>query len=333
MTEQKKRKLTNPLNATLTALRDIKDTTGLIPPSPETERLEGKTCLVTGANAGLGKAIATELARRGAKLILAGRSGIPETGEAMSDETGNQDITMEKVDLSDLASVDALVGRLQAAGTRIDRLILNAGLMAQKSLKSAQGFELMFAVHLLGNQRLTMKLVEAGLVPKNDGARIIAVSSEAHRSAPAIEMESFGVFHEHSVSGAMKQYGHSKLALSLMIRQLAKNLTGADGTPEIGVFHMCPGPINSSIARDAPAPMRVIVKGIMNAFFPSPEKAARPVMHLACSPSLDGKTGDYMHLMRFKAPSENATNDTDAEAVFAYGVKQFEKYESDQTHG
>jgi len=191
----------------------------------------------------------------------------------------------------------------------------------------------MFAVHLLGNQRLTMKLVEAGIVPKDEGARIIAVSSEAHRSAPAIDQESLGVFKPHSLSGAMKQYGHSKLALSLMIRQLAKDLTHADGRPQISVFHMCPGPINSSIARDAPALMRITVKGIMNAFFPSAEKAARPVIHLACSPSLEGKTGDYMHLMRFKEPSENATNDADAQLVFNYGKAQFEKYESNKTHG
>ena len=266
MTDEKKRKLTNPLNATLTAMRDIKDTSGLIQASPKSDRLDGKTCLITGANAGLGNAIARELATRGATLILAGRSGIPETGDAIAAETGNQNITMEKVDLSDLASVDALADRLQTAGTRIDRLILNAGLMAQKSLKSAQGFEMMFAVHFLGNQRLTMKLVEAGIVPKDEGARIIAVSSEAHRSAPAIDQESLGVFKPHSLSGAMKQYGHSKLALSLMIRQLAKDLTHADGRPQISVFHMCPGPINSSIARDAPALMRITVKGIMNAF-------------------------------------------------------------------
>ena len=190
---------------------------------------------------------------------------------------------MERVDLSDLASVDALVSRLEAAGTKIDRLILNAGLMSQKAQKSAQGFEMMFAVHLLGNQRLATRLIETGVVPKNEGARIIAVSSEAHRSAPPLDMESFGEFKPHGVSGAMKQYGHTKLALSLMIRELAKQLTGDDDTPQIGVFHMCPGPINSSIARDAPAIIRVPVKAMMNAFFPSPEKAARPVIHLALS--------------------------------------------------
>lgn len=333
MTTPHKRKLTNPLNATLTALRDIRDTTGLIPPSDRSERLDGKTCLVTGANAGLGKAIAHELATRGATLVLAGRSGIPEIGEDLSAQTGNQNISMVHVDLSDIGSVDAMLAELKAQSVTIDRLILNAGLMSQKAQKSAQGFELMFAVHLLGNQRLAAGLIEAGLIPKRSGARIIAVSSEAHRSAPPIDWDTFGTFKPHGISGAMKQYGHSKLALSLMIRHLAKTLTAQDGTPEIGVFHMCPGPINSSIARDAPALIRLPVKAMMNAVFPSPEKAARPVIHLAASPELDGRTGEYMHLMRFKQPSDAAQNDADAAAVYAYSETQFEHYESEHSHG
>ena len=240
---------------------------------------------------------------------------------------------MEHVDLSDLTSVDQLIGRLVQTGTKLDRLILNAGLMAQKGLQSAQGFELMFAVHLLGNQRLATELVNSGIIPKGSDARIIAVSSEAHRSAPPINWDTFGQFEPHSLSGAMKQYGHSKLALSLMIRHLAKELNTDADKPEIGVFHMCPGPINSSIARDAPAPMRLLVKGMMNMFFPSPEKAARPVIHLACSESLNGRTGEYMHLMRFKEPSEAACNNADAQAVFTYGLEQFERHILDQSNG
>ena len=50
------------------------------------------------------------------------------------------------------------------------------------------------------------------------------------------------------------------------------------------------------------------------------------MIHLACAPDMDGKTGDYMHLMRFKQPSENARNDRDAKAVFAYGIAQFKIY-------
>lgn len=328
MSYDSKRKLTNPINATLTALRDIKETTGLIEPIPAGVRLDGKTCLITGANAGLGYAIARDLATRGATLILAGRSAIPETAEKLIADTDNTYITMEKVDLSDLTSIDDMVERLAAKNIQIDRLILNAGLMAQKAKQSPQGYETMFAVHLLGNQRLATELVDAGLIPKGEDARIIAVSSEAHRAAQPLDWKTFGAFAQHGISGAMKQYGHTKLALSLMIRHLAKTLTAPDGKPDIGVFHMCPGPINSSIAREAPALIRVPVKAIMNAFFPTPEKAARPVIYLTCSANLDGETGHYMHLMRFKAPSEMALNEADAKAVFDYGLRQFERHES-----
>ena len=328
MSTERKDKLGGPFSAIATAIKDIRSKEGLITPSPESERLDGKVCLVTGANAGLGYAIATELAQRGATLILACRSGIPETAEAIAAETGNENITMEQVDLSDLVSVDSLAERLKAKAVRLHRLILNAGLMAQTAKKSAQGFETMLAVHFLANQRLATRLVETGVVPKNAGARIIAVSSESHRSAPPLDMETFGTFIPHTMKGAMKQYGHSKLALSLMIRKLANTLSGGSGTPEIGVFHMCPGPVNSSIVREAPALMKLVVGGLMGAFFPSPAKAAQPVIYLACSPDLEGRTGEYMHLMRFKPPSEEAQSDAYADAVFAFGQDVFKQREA-----
>lgn len=328
MTDKEKKSYSGPFSAMATAMKDIRSKEGLIAPSPATERMDGKICLITGANAGLGRAIAAELAERGATLILACRSGIPETAEAITAETGNANITMEQVDLSDLASVDALVGRLAARNVRLDRLILNAGLMSQTAKQSAQGFETMLAVHFLANQRLATRLVETGIVPKNTGARIIAISSESHRSAPPLDMETFGTFTPHTMSGAMKQYGHSKLALSLMMQKLARNLSGEPGKPEIGVFHMCPGPVNSSIVREAPALMKLVVSGLMGALFPSPAKAAQPVIYLACSPELEGRTGEYMHLMRFKPPSEEAQNEAYADAVFAYGVAQFKSFEA-----
>ncbi len=316
----RKRKLDNPLSATLTAIRDIRDTSGLIVPSPETERLDGKTCLITGANSGLGFAIATELARRGAHLILACRSGIPETAERISTETGNMDITMEPVDLSDFNSIDALCDRLDANNVQLDRLILNAGLMAPKSAPSAQGFETMLAVHFFGNYRLTKRLIADGRMRQSDPAqppRIIIVSSEAHRTAPAIDLAEFGKLKPHSASTAMKQYGHSKLALSLLARHLANTHRGVGDRPDIAVFHMCPGPVNSAIAKSAPKLMQPMIKVMMGTFFPKPEKAAHPVIHLACSPDLDSMTGDYMHLMRFKNPSDSAMDDHAADALIA----------------
>ncbi|MEO9971259.1 MAG: SDR family NAD(P)-dependent oxidoreductase [Hyphomonadaceae bacterium] len=319
MTNQK-RKFDNPLSAIRTAIADIRDTTGLIEPSPENERLDGKTCLITGANSGLGLATATELARRGARLILAGRSGIPETADKITQQTGNTEISMELVDMSDRESIDALCDRLQEKDIQLDRVILNAGLMAPKAKASAQGFETMLAVHFFGNYRLASRLITDGRLAKSDPnspPRIIAVSSEAHRQADPIDIASFGKFKPHSTSGAMTQYGHSKLALSLLARHLSNEHKGLSETPNIAVFHMCPGPVNSGIAKGAPALMRPLIGLLMKSFFPSPEKAAKPVVYLACSPDLDGKTGDYMHLMRFKDPSHAAMDDDAARALVA----------------
>lgn len=320
MTERK-RKFGGPISAIFTAIGDIRDTSDLISPSPETDRLDGKTCLITGANSGLGLATATGLAHRGARLVLACRSGIPETAERITAQTGNTNITMQYVDMSDLDSVDALCNDFGADDVKFDRIILNAGLMAPKAQVSPQGFETMLAVHFFGNYRLASRLIRDGRLAQDDPnrpPRIIAISSEAHRTEPPIDLSTFGVLKPHSTSGAMKQYGHSKLALSLLARHLSNDQKGNGEHPEIAVFHMCPGPVNSGIAKGAPAILRPLIGITMKTFFPSPEKASRPVIHLCCSPDLDGRTGDYMHLMRFKAPSPAALDNDAAKALVSH---------------
>ncbi|MEM7661510.1 MAG: SDR family NAD(P)-dependent oxidoreductase [Pseudomonadota bacterium] len=325
------RRMDSPLRAIMTAIRDIRDTDGLIDPVPEHVSMTGKTCLITGANSGLGYAIAEDLARRGATLVLACRSDIPETAEDLKLVSGNENITMEYVDLLDLNSIDDLCDRLAAADMKLDRLILNAGLMAPKAEPSAQGFEKMLAVHFLANQRLATRLIELGVIARTTEPtrpRIIAVSSESHRSASPIDFEQLGQLVPHTTSGAMKQYGHSKLALSLMIRGLAKRYRAANGTPEIDIFHMCPGPVASNIARDAPAFIRPLANGMMQTFFPGPAKAAQPVIHFACSDDVAGRSGAYMHLMRFKDPSAAAMDDEASANMLAFGDTVFSKQQA-----
>ncbi|MEM6900333.1 MAG: SDR family NAD(P)-dependent oxidoreductase [Pseudomonadota bacterium] len=324
--DDNQRRLDGPISAVLTALRDIRNKDGLIDPVPEDVSMDGKVCLVTGANSGLGYAIAEDLARRGATLILACRSGIPDTAKDLELFSANPNISMEYVDLLDLKSVNALCDRLAEAGIKLDRLVLNAGLMAPKAEASAQGFEKMLAVHFLANQRLATRLVDLGVISRSDDIerpRIIAVSSESHRSSPAIDFETFGRLGEHSTAGAMKQYGHSKLALSLMMRGLAAHYRTEDGTPEIDVFHMCPGPVASNIARDAPAFVRPLANAMIHGFFPGPAKAAQPIIYLTCSDAVSGKSGSYMHLMRFKDPSAEAMDDAAAEKILAFGETAF----------
>ncbi|MCB0683774.1 MAG: hypothetical protein KDC32_23150, partial [Saprospiraceae bacterium] len=79
----------NPVEATLTGIKDLFRRQPLADHLSERDRLDGKTCLVTGASSGLGFAVAVDLARRGANLIMACRSGIPEAGERVKQLSGS----------------------------------------------------------------------------------------------------------------------------------------------------------------------------------------------------------------------------------------------------
>jgi len=292
-------------------LRDRRSKTETVAPSPPSQRLEAKTCLVTGANSGLGYAIARDLAVRGAHLILANRSAAPETANTLIRETGNSAIETLQVDLADLNSVTQLIEKTAKITDRVDRLILNAGLMAATAKASPQDYEEMFAVHYLANYLLITGLADKGLLDKSDTgspARVIAISSEAHRSALPIEPESFGQLNPHTFGTALKQYGHTKLAMSLMISGLSERYIDPDGLPTISFFQSSPGPVNTNIARSAPLLIRPLAKLLLPLLFQSPAQACAPAVYLACSPELETKTDLYMHLMRFKQPSEAARN-------------------------
>lgn len=134
--------------------------------------MEGRTCLVTGANRGLGLALATGLAKRRATVHLLCRS--ESRGRAARDQivqlTGNEAVHVHEVDMASLASIRGFVERFDAPA--VDVLVHNAGLLpAQRSL-SPEGFELTVAVHVLGPFALT-----EGLAPRLSGGRVIFVTS------------------------------------------------------------------------------------------------------------------------------------------------------------
>lgn len=137
--------------------------------------LHGRVCLITGANAGLGRAAALELACRGATLVMACRSVErgSEAVEAIRKISGNPRVRLEQVDLSSQRSVRALVARLPES--RIDMLVHNAGLLPDEFELSPEGHELCFATHVLGPYLLT-HLLESHLA-ESDDARVVFVSS------------------------------------------------------------------------------------------------------------------------------------------------------------
>ena len=286
-----------------------------IEPVPKGRRIDGKVCLVTGANSGLGKAVAIDLAERGGVVLMACRGGHPEAGEDVQRLSGSGKVRMLKVDLADLASVHRLCDELRAATPRIDIAVLNAGLMPRRASRSRQGFELMFAVHFLANRVLVDRLLEDRLLKPSDAAgeapRIILVSSETHRSAEPIDFDRLGAFVNYPFKDGLKHYGQSKLAQCTFAQELSRRLNPTfhgtkDSQMRVAVHALCPGPINSGIARAAPMLLKPLLAPIMKTFFLSPAKAALPVIHLCCSNAAGERTGLYLHMMREKAPAPEA---------------------------
>jgi NAD(P)-dependent dehydrogenase (short-subunit alcohol dehydrogenase family) len=297
----------NPVTATLAGILDLFGWGGGLPPSPESERLDGRTCLVTGANSGLGKAVAIALARRGGHVLMACRSGIPEAGEDVKREARSPAVAMLPIDLADLDSVHALCDELHRRRVQLDVVVLNAGLMPAHARRTAQGFEVMFGVHFLANRLLLHRLLEDGVIAPaaERPPRIVFVSSETHRSADPIDFEHFGAFVDYGPRTGLKQYASTKLHMCTLATELSRRLN-PEGETRVAVHALCPGPINSNIAREAPAIVKPLLGPVMRLFFRAPAAAAEPVVYLACAREIEGRTGLYLHMMRDKAASDQA---------------------------
>ncbi len=318
------------VGAVFTAIYDLRSRERGLAPLDPSVRLDGKTALVTGASSGLGKAVAVDLARRGARVLLACRSGIPEAGEDVVRKSGclARSVEMLRVDLSDLDSIVALSNELARRGETLDLFVGNAGLAANNARRTKQGFEEMFAVHYLANHLFPRRLLASGVIPNSVYAsngrtgtaipRIVYVTSEAHRSSAGLDFDRFGAFADHGVTDAMRVYGGTKLALTTLATELARRLT-TGGRPSVSVHALCPGAVASRIARDAPGFVQRPLDMVMKAFFRSPEDAAAPVVYLAAAPELAGDTGWYMHLMRRKTASPAAIDEGNGRLLWERG--------------
>jgi NAD(P)-dependent dehydrogenase (short-subunit alcohol dehydrogenase family) len=323
------------LAATLTAFVDLWSHQPGLHPVDAGLRLDGRTALVTGANCGLGKAVATDLARRGARVLLACRSGIPDAGLEIARASGSHSVEMFSVDLANLDSVSRLADELARRNERIDFAICNAGLMPSKPGTTQQGHCVMFGVHYLANHLLLKRLLTSGVIPNDvfasngrsglDIPRIVFVASETHRSADALAFDRLGAPVAFGANDAILHYASSKLAMLTFASELARKLTTATG-PSVAVHGLCPGPIASRIARDAPPLLEPVVQAAMRQAFQSPEKAARPVVYLATAPELAGDTGWYLHLMRRKAMSDAATDLENGRRLWEAGERMLEKW-------
>jgi len=311
----------DPVRATLSGLLDLLRHRDALPPMAEHERLDGKTALVTGANSGLGRAVAVDLARRGAHVLMACRSGHPEAGEEVARAAGSDRVEMLRVDLADLRSVEALADALRDRGRPVDIAVFNAGVMPARSQRTPQGFEVMFAVHFLSSFVLVRRMLADGVVrPSPEPGtrpRIVFVSSQSHQTASPIDFERFGAFTDYGLRDGMAEYGRSKLHLTTFATELSRRLVTPEGEVQVGVHALCPGPVASNIARSAPAWLAPALRMMMRRLFLSPERAAQPVVLLAAGSAMEGRTGVYLHMLRESAASALARDPESGRRLWA----------------
>ena len=274
--------------------------------------MNGRICLVTGSTHGIGLATARALAAMGATVLVHGRDleRARATAERIGRDTGNRDVRAVQADFAELAQVRRLAAEL-AAAPRLDVLVNNAGVMGARGARSADGYDLTFAVNHLAPFLLTNLLL--GKLRQSAPARIVVVASEAHRRATL----DFGDLMNSRTSGILTAYERSKLANLLFARALARRLVGSGVT--VNALH--PGLVASHLFQHTPLPLRLLLLGPGRLFMISPERGALGAVHLATAPELRTENGGYYSGRRCAAPSAAAQSDESAERLWAQSAR------------
>lgn len=266
--------------------------------------MRDKTVLVTGANQGIGKAAAMELARQGANVVIVSRNA--DKGRAavadVEARTGSKAIELIVADLSSVAGVRALAAEFRARHARLDVLVNNAGVFVPKRHATADGLEETFAVNHLAYFVLTKLLLD--VIQASAPARIVNVASDAHR-AGKMHWDDLQ-FADHRY-GSWRAYTQSKLANVLFTYELARRLAGTGVTANAA--H--PGVVASGFGRTYAGPLAVLY-AIGGPFMLTPEEGAKTTIHLASSPAVEGVTGGYFARSR-PSRSSDASRDEAAQ--------------------
>lgn len=256
--------------------------------------LEGRVALITGANTGIGRVTARELAVRGAHVFLACRSldkARPVLDEIRA-QTGDERVDALALDLGDFESVRACARAFLERGLPLHLLVNNAGLAPRRGQRSKSGFELAFGVNHMGHFLLTQLLL--GRIRESAPARVVTVASRAHYDVRrGIDWEALRQ-PTRSRTG-VPEYGVSKLANVLFSAELARRQQGSGVT----TYALHPGVVASDIWRAIPWPINALIKLPMI----TPEQGAQTTLHCATSAQAGAETGLYYDKCRPKPAS------------------------------
>ncbi|XP_032701327.1 dehydrogenase/reductase SDR family member 13 [Lontra canadensis] len=279
------------------------------PPCGGIASLRGRTAVITGANSGIGKMTALELARRGARVVLACRSR--ERGEAaafdLRQESGNNEVIFMALDLASLASVRAFATAFLSSEPRLDILIHNAGISSCG--RTHKPFNLMLRVNHIGPFLLTHLLLPR--LKTCAPSRVVVVSSAAHRRGrldfTRLDRPVVGWRQE------LRAYADSKLANVLFARELATQLEGTGVT----CYAAHPGPVNSELfLRHVPGWLCPLLRPLAWLVLRAPRGGAQTPLYCALQEGIEPLSGRYFANCRVEEVSPAARDDRAAHRLW-----------------
>jgi len=260
--------------------------------------VHGKVCLVTGASGGMGREIATELAHRGATVVLVARSH--STGDAVRQDINKVIGTDTRVevlaaDLSKQADIRRLAEQFTDRHDKLHVLVNNAGAHYRQRTLSADGIEMHLAVNHLGWFLLTNLLLEQ--LKAAAPSRVVNVASQAMADTRQVKLRrrprpatlDLDDLQSERTYEPMAVYGRSKLAMVMCGYVLARRLQGSGVT--VNAAH--PGLTATSVVDAISYPAMRPLLGIVKRFLLTPEHGAQAALYLATAPDLETVTGKY----------------------------------------
>ncbi len=291
--------------------------------------LSGVFAVVTGGYSGLGLETTRGLARAGADVMVPARrpDHAKEVLSGLDELAGS--ITVEEMDLSDLASVRRFADGMRATGRAIDILINNAAIMACPEARIGDGWESQFATNHLGHFVMTNELWP--LLAAEGGARVVSLSSTGHKLSPM----RWDDVHFTTDYDKWVAYGQAKTANCLF----AVGLDARGEAHDVRAFAIHPGGIMTELQRHLPQEEMIAMgwmdaEGNVNEMFKTPEQGAATSVWAATSPLLDGHGGVYCEdcdvanpadldgpMARFLGVNNHAIDADEADRLWAYSAE------------
>lgn len=282
-------------------------------------KMEGKTVIITGANTGIGLATAVDMAKRGARVLMACRNEekARKAKDIVIEESNSDKVFIKMLDLSSMQSVRQFACDINKNEERVDVLINNAGIMMCPQMKTEDGFEMQFGTNHLGHFLLTNLLLD--ILKKSAPSRVVTVSSLAHYkfAGGRIYWDNLNLEKNYTPGRA---YAQSKLMNVLFSRELGTRLKGT------GVTTYCiePGAVATDLQRHVGTHENPNIMDYLIAFanrwtrwlWRTPEQGAQTQIYCAVAPELANESGKFYSSCKCTSESWDRQRDDYAERLW-----------------